>query len=99
MNSLIVHGPDNKVVYGELSWWKKTLIYHVYVPSFSDADGDGIGDLRGRNLHIFPQIKYVVINRFEYFVRISQNILMYVILSILNVSMLKKVKNYILFLV
>ena len=62
MNSLIVHGPDNKVVYGELSWWKKTLIYHVYVPSFSDADGDGIGDLRGRNLKYFSPIKDQIIS-------------------------------------
>ena len=70
MNSLIVHGPDNKVVYGELSWWKKTLIYHVYVPSFSDADGDGIGDLRGRNLHIFSHIKGQLILKanFEVFI-------------------------------
>ena len=45
---LLVHSPDTKVEFGELSWWKKTLIYHVYVPSFSDSDGDGVGDLKGK---------------------------------------------------
>ena len=32
----------------ELAWWQKTLIYHIYVPSFKDSNGDGIGDLKGK---------------------------------------------------
>ncbi len=32
----------------ELAWWKRTLIYHVYVPSFYDSNDDGYGDLKGR---------------------------------------------------
>jgi alpha-glucosidase len=28
-------------------WWKGAVIYHVYVRSFFDADGDGHGDLKG----------------------------------------------------
>lgn len=28
-------------------WWKKSVVYEIYVRSFKDGDGDGIGDLRG----------------------------------------------------
>ena len=42
---------DNEVK--ELAWWKKTLIYHIYVPSFKDSNGDGMGDLKGKQPKIF----------------------------------------------
>jgi 1,4-alpha-glucan branching enzyme len=29
------------------SWWKDSVIYEIYVPSFNDTNGDGYGDLRG----------------------------------------------------
>ena len=32
---------------GKPAWWRDAVVYQVYVRSFSDADGDGIGDLAG----------------------------------------------------
>jgi alpha-glucosidase len=28
-------------------WWRDAVIYEIYVRSFSDSDGNGVGDLRG----------------------------------------------------
>ena len=30
-----------------LKWWQKTIAYEIYVKSFQDSDGDGVGDLNG----------------------------------------------------
>jgi alpha-glucosidase len=31
----------------EASWWRQAVVYQIYPRSFADANGDGIGDLRG----------------------------------------------------
>ena len=40
---------------GATPWWRSAVIYEVYIRSFADGDGDGIGDiagLRGRLSHL-----------------------------------------------
>jgi len=33
--------------WGPNRWWKSAVVYQIYPRSFADADGDGMGDLRG----------------------------------------------------
>ncbi|XP_072017792.1 alpha-glucosidase-like [Amphiura filiformis] len=50
----ILTNPTCSEVFGWREWWKGTVIYQIYPRSYSDTDGDGIGDLKG------------VINRLDY---------------------------------
>ena len=34
----------------DIIWWRSGVVYHVYVRSFYDSNGDGVGDLRGTHL-------------------------------------------------
>ncbi len=38
-----------------MKWWQKTAAYEIYIKSFRDSDGDGIGDLNG----IASQLDYL----------------------------------------
>ncbi len=43
-------GKKSPTVYEELAplkWWQNSTIYRIYVPSFADSDGDGLGDFKG----------------------------------------------------
>src|SRR5512137_1666469 len=33
-------------------WWRQGVVYQIYPRSFADADGDGVGDLRGVTSHL-----------------------------------------------
>ncbi len=33
--------------FNDPNWWREAVIYQVYVRSFADSDGDGVGDLPG----------------------------------------------------
>jgi alpha-glucosidase len=33
-------------------WWREAVVYQVYIRSFADANGDGIGDIAGVRAHL-----------------------------------------------
>ena len=33
-------------------WWREAVVYEIYVRSFADSDGDGVGDLEGIRAHL-----------------------------------------------
>src|ERR1700722_667257 len=34
------------------AWWRSAVIYQIYLRSFADSDGDGVGDLGGVIAHL-----------------------------------------------
>lgn len=40
----------------ELAWWQQEAFYEVYLRSYQDSDGDGVGDLRG----LLQRLEYLI---------------------------------------
>ncbi len=47
--------------YMNKKWWKEAVVYEIYLKSFCDSDGDGIGDLKGA-MSKLPILKDLGIN-------------------------------------
>jgi alpha-glucosidase len=43
----LVRRADDRRLTDDEAWWRDATLYQVYVRSFADADGDGVGDLEG----------------------------------------------------
>src|SRR4051794_13674313 len=36
----------------EKKWWKGSVFYEIYMPSYADANGDGYGDFKGMTMRL-----------------------------------------------
>ena len=34
------------------AWWRSAVVYQLYIRSFADGDGDGLGDIAGIRSHL-----------------------------------------------
>ena len=53
--SLPTEATDQPVIEDEMGWWNEVVFYEIFVRSFKDSDGDGIGDFQG----IISQLDYL----------------------------------------
>ena len=47
MAALVVSSASSQVAVPGGDWWRTSVCYEVFVRSFQDSDGDGVGDLKG----------------------------------------------------
>jgi alpha-glucosidase len=52
---MMVHGTQSAAT-GQPHWWQRGVVYEVYVRSFCDTNGDGVGDLAG----VIEKLSYLV---------------------------------------
>lgn len=46
-NNVSAEAAENQSTGLDSKWWKESSFYHIWVKSFNDSNGDGIGDLKG----------------------------------------------------
>jgi trehalose-6-phosphate hydrolase len=46
-STLIASAQAGQLSTGKVSWWKESVFYQVYMPSFQDSDGNGYSDFPG----------------------------------------------------
>jgi alpha-glucosidase len=48
----IAHSQEELIAVSSVSWWRRAVVYQIYIRSFADANGDGIGDIAGIRSHL-----------------------------------------------